>query len=180
MPKLNKDQERQIAAAIAELEALGPSGEALGGSVWSKIRDGGLLCRDSLNGRPPTLAEIKLVRTAEAIAVWHPPRPPLEELATDDETRAAVTDWKRRRAAAAAKADSAEAAFVARRDEIFRRLAGSGMVVLDTATQEREGFCELELAATRARVAVTEVARAFADWRLRAWVDGRLKSTKGD
>lgn len=178
--KLIKEQERQIAAAIAELEAIGPGGAGLGGDVWIKVRDAGLLLRDSLNGRPPTLSEARLVRVAEQVLAWHPLRPLLEDLAVGDETRAAVTDWKRRLAAAAGKADVAQAALDAKRNDIIGTVSrGGGFALITADTAEREGLRELELAALRVRAAATEVARAFGEWRLRAWCDGKLRSTKG-
>lgn len=188
--KLNKDQQQEIDWAIAQVELL-PPGRGAQASVWARIRSAGLALRDSLNGRAPLYGESKLIALAEGINVWYPAPQRLVDLATDLETRAGAEDWIRRAAAEQVKDDEAEAAYHRKRADVLRTLTGDivpnssgrsvggGGVVLTEDIQEQTGLREAELAWHRAHVANCELLKRFGEWRIRMWVQGKLRSTKG-
>lgn len=188
--KLTREQEQQIAEAIRTVRALRP-GQGMLPERWATIRDAALALRASLNGRPPTLDEIKLIEAGEKVSVWLPVPVRLVDQATDDATRREVEDWIRRSRGAQEAAREAEAAYNAKRTEVVRDLAGrivpnkhgvpggSGAVYLSESMQLERGLKELELAATRARCVAQAVEEAFANWRIRAWTEGRLRDTNG-
>lgn len=179
--KLTTDERGRIEAAIVELRAIQARGGAALSESWTRIQRSGLMLRDSLDSRPPSHGEGMLIAAAERCERFNPLRPRLEELASDPKTRQEILNWKARCAEARAKADAAQAALTAKRSEEVAKLSlAGGFALIDAPTAESSGLREVERQALLARVAAGDVEKAFGNWRLRAWCDGKLRSTKGD
>lgn len=177
---MTAQQKQNVDWALGEIRrGLPPSALA---SYWARLRDAGLDLKASLNGRPPSVDEMRLINLAEQVERWHPRPVRLLDMARDASTRDEIKGWIAKIVAARRELEQAEAEY---RDkftvavEAERRRTGSRAVVLTSLMQDAYDLREVELRVAKTRAALSALEKGFSDWRLRKWVEGRLANTDG-
>lgn len=134
--------------------------------TWAKIRDAGLLLRDRIGDRAPTVGESRLITTAEKIARWNPPPRPPPPTPYDDRVAEAEAELARR-----------DEAYVDALRELERLEPGAfhmgepGSVEI---TDARDRVRDTNVALVRASAAKHEVERVRMNWLTLEWCAGRI------